>query len=232
MNTYPINEIFRSLQGEGTYSGRAAVFVRFSGCNLKCGMCDTDHESHVEEMSACTIVRKIEDEMGSEYDLIVLTGGEPLLHLDAELYDYLMRYTENVVCVETNGTLEFPKIGKYRCLEDEERLHITWSPKCPKSFRDVRIPRADQIKIVVPGGDVTVNGEKLDVENSWTKERLIEFADWADEDARFMWAEKYLQPTALKDVLYPIGLNYMQEVALSDPRWQVSIQLHKYLGIK
>ena len=73
-----INEIFYSLQGEGFYTGTAAIFIRFSGCNLKCDFCDTLHESG-EFLSDEEILQKISL---FESKHIVLTGGEPSLWID------------------------------------------------------------------------------------------------------------------------------------------------------
>ncbi len=69
-----INQIFYSLQGEGFYTGRAAVFIRFSGCNLKCSFCDTEHEEGTL-MSDEEILEAI-----SAYpsDMVILTGGKHL----------------------------------------------------------------------------------------------------------------------------------------------------------
>ena len=80
-----INEIFYSLQGEGFHTGTPAVFVRFSGCNLKCSFCDTQHEEGVwmsdEEILA---------EVGKYPAMtVILTGGEPSLWIDREFVDCL-----------------------------------------------------------------------------------------------------------------------------------------------
>ncbi len=101
---YRINEIFYSLQGEGRHAGRAAVFIRFSGCNLKCPFCDTDFSTY-KEMTAdeiCDIIREWRD-----CGFVVLTGGEPTLQLDQALMDAL--HNEGfTVAMETNGTRELP----------------------------------------------------------------------------------------------------------------------------
>ena len=80
---YKVNEIFYSLQGEGRWMGRPAVFVRMSGCNLKCPFCDTDFRGY-REMSADDILSKCLEE-GGECRFIVLTGGEPSLQVDEQL---------------------------------------------------------------------------------------------------------------------------------------------------
>ena len=74
-----INEIFHSLQGEGRHTGTPAVFVRFSGCNLHCPFCDTDHAVG-REMSDEEIIAEVRRH---DVPLVVLTGGEPSLQLDA-----------------------------------------------------------------------------------------------------------------------------------------------------
>lgn len=84
---YKVNEIFYSLQGEGRWMGRPAVFVRMSGCNLKCPFCDTDFKGY-KEMSAEDILTACL-EKGGDCRFIVLTGGEPTLQVDAELIQLL-----------------------------------------------------------------------------------------------------------------------------------------------
>ena len=99
-----INEIFYSLQGEGFHVGTPAVFVRFSGCNLKCEFCDTRHEEGVM-MSDEEIVEKV-----CQYPCktIILTGGEPGLWVDEDLVAALHK-AGKYVCIETNGTCVLPQ---------------------------------------------------------------------------------------------------------------------------
>lgn len=135
--SYPINEIFYSLQGEGYWSGRPAVFVRFSGCNLRCPFCDTDF-SHCDRLTAAEIVKRV-----GEYnaDFVVLTGGEPSLFIDKELTDAL-HYAGKYLSVETNGT--------HLLCGDVD--WITLSPKdCFVDNAEVKIKRTDELKLVYDG---------------------------------------------------------------------------------
>ena len=104
MKTYRVNDIFYSLQGEGHNTGRAAVFVRFSGCNLKCSFCDTDFAAF-EELTGPEIVERIKPFGAS---LAVLTGGEPTLQVTAELID-LLHQAGFEVAMESNGTHQPPE---------------------------------------------------------------------------------------------------------------------------
>ena len=92
-----VNEIFYSLQGEGCYSGTPAVFIRLSGCNLRCPFCDTQHESGTE-MSEAEIVEVLKQ---WPTRFVVLTGGEPLLQITEKFLYELRHY---FVAVETNET--------------------------------------------------------------------------------------------------------------------------------
>ena len=132
-----VNEIFYSLQGEGYYSGTPAVFVRLSGCNLRCPFCDTQHESGTV-MSEAEVVEAVKRYPASH---VVVTGGEPSLQLTASLVDKL-HAAGRYVAVETNGTHPLPDNVDW----------ITLSPK--NAFVDgaeVVLPRADEIKVVYDG---------------------------------------------------------------------------------
>ena len=132
-----VNEIFYSLQGEGYYSGTPAVFVRLSGCNLRCPFCDTRHESG-REMSEKEIVEAV-----GQYPArhVVVTGGEPALQLTESLVDAL-HVAGRYVAVETNGTHPLPD-------------NVDWVTLSPKSAfvdgAEVMLTRANEIKVVYDG---------------------------------------------------------------------------------
>ena len=94
-----VNDIFYSLQGEGRNTGRAAIFIRFAGCNLKCPFCDTDFVQY-EEMSDEAILNRIKSYPSH---FVVLTGGEPSLQVDRQLVDLLHKHGYELA-METNGT--------------------------------------------------------------------------------------------------------------------------------
>ncbi len=139
-----VNEIFYSLQGEGHNTGTPAVFVRLSGCNLRCPFCDTAHEAHTE-MS--------EEEIAAEVSrhparLVVVTGGEPSLQLTETLVS-LFHAAGKTVAVETNGTRPLPENVDW----------VTLSPKdtcCPGPASRVRLTRCDELKAVFTGDAPTV----------------------------------------------------------------------------
>ena len=110
MKTYSINEIFYSLQGEGFHAGRAAIFIRFAGCNLRCPFCDTNF-SRGENMTADYILAKCRGLLPAgnpALPLIVLTGGEPTLQVDAELVSALHNCGYKTIAMETNGSGKIP----------------------------------------------------------------------------------------------------------------------------
>ena len=110
-----INEVFSSIQGEGTLIGRRQVFVRFSGCNLNCNYCDTS-KSRDPQFGNLVSADKLFDQVNKlitpDFHSISLTGGEPLLHSDF-IKDFLEEH-EFKSLLETNGSLpkELQKISE------------------------------------------------------------------------------------------------------------------------
>lgn len=130
-----INEIFYSLQGEGFWSGTPIIFIRFSGCNLRCDFCDTEHYSHTE-MSDAEIIDRIKTFPARR---VCLTGGEPSLQIDRFFIDLLHSHGY-IIHIETNGTHAIPD-------------GIDWITVSPKTSR-IALDRADELKIVFTGQDV------------------------------------------------------------------------------
>lgn len=102
-----VNEIFYSLQGEGRHAGTAAVFVRLSGCNLRCPFCDTEFDDY-KEMTPVEILEAVQQESG-ECKFVVITGGEPTIQ-DCKPLISLLRENGYYVGMESNGTRQAPDV--------------------------------------------------------------------------------------------------------------------------
>lgn len=121
MNTQPVEKrrhgaalevhsIFPTIQGEGPFSGRAAIFVRLAGCNLQCPLCDTDYTSTRRLLTAAQVRAEVRSASAQcAANLVVITGGEPFRQELAPLFSLLLD-EGYVVQVETNGTLPPPKL--------------------------------------------------------------------------------------------------------------------------
>ncbi len=99
-----INEIFYSIQGESTYAGFPCVFIRFTGCNLRCKYCDTPYAYEHGEYFSIEEILKQSDRFNSE--LVEITGGEPLLQKETERLGEKLIELNKTVLLETNGTLD------------------------------------------------------------------------------------------------------------------------------
>ncbi len=208
--SYAVKEIFLTLQGEGGQAGRAAVFCRFAGCNLwsgreedrataVCTFCDTDFvgmdgEGGGRFATAETLADAVQAAWtgGSDNRLVVCTGGEPLLQLDAALIGALhARGFE--IALETNGTLPVP-------------AGVDWICVSPKAQAPVVQQSGQELKLVFPQTDVDP----------------ARFEGW--DFARFL-----LQPMDGPDRI--ANTDAAIAYCLKHPRWRLSMQTHKYLGI-
>lgn len=159
-----INEIFYSLQGEGRNAGHAAVFIRFSGCNLHCPFCDTRHQSGTlmsDEMIIAEAKRY-------PTKLVVLTGGEPSLFADGVFISRL--HSEGyTVAIETNGTHPLPLGVDF----------ITISPKfefCDEA--ELALSGCDELKVVYNGKNDMSRYEKIKATY-----RYLQPCDTGDEES-------------------------------------------------
>jgi len=143
-HTLKINEIFPSIQGEGLRQGDPTLFIRLTGCNLKCAFCDTKYAWKTgQEMTVESILKKIKKiHAAFPAEWVCLTGGEPLLQNIGELVQRL-KAEDFKIQVETNATL-------FR------RLGVNWYTISPKPldyfYRPEYIKKAKEIKIVVTIG--------------------------------------------------------------------------------
>ncbi|MEE8336061.1 MAG: 7-carboxy-7-deazaguanine synthase [Candidatus Neomarinimicrobiota bacterium] len=209
--SYAINEVFYSLQGEGYHSGRAAVFCRFSGCNLWsghetdragaiCKFCDTDFVGTQGKgggkfktaLELSNHVLSFWPSDLSEKPFIVCTGGEPLLQLDRELID-AFHNSGMEIALETNGTI-IPPAG------------IDWICVSPKANSALLVNSGDEIKIIYPQ-----NG--------------IDPADYLKLDFSHFFLQPMDSPILKLNTIETV--NYCK----TNQDWKLSLQIHKYLGI-
>ena len=107
---YKVNEIFKSIDGEGVRTGLPVIFIRLHGCNLRCKYCDTRYACEQEEFTLMTreqIVNRCLELGGSR---ITLTGGEPLLDPEINELVLALRYREFEINIETNGSVDISSI--------------------------------------------------------------------------------------------------------------------------
>jgi 7-carboxy-7-deazaguanine synthase len=211
--TYRVKEIYYTLQGEGTHAGRAAVFCRFTSCNLwtghekdreraVCRFCDTDFVGtdgpgggrfeNAGELAAA--VAAVWDGQARQVAqrFVVCTGGEPLLQLDQAAVDAL-HSAGFEVAVETNGTQEAPE-------------GLDWICVSPKAGAQLRLTSGDELKLVYPqDGPSPDEFEGLDFPRL-----LLQPMDGPEREKNTRLAVEY---------------------CLSHPQWRLSLQTHKYLGI-
>jgi 7-carboxy-7-deazaguanine synthase (Cx14CxxC type) len=211
--TYTVKEIFYTLQGEGAQSGRAAVFCRFSGCNLwsgreedrsraVCQFCDTDFVGTGPDggkfKSAGELADAIDrcwegDGRSAEKKYVVCTGGEPLLQLDEKLITELHQRGFEVA-VETNGTKPAP-------------ISLDWICVSPKAGATLVQKSGSELKLVYP------------------QENAL-----PEEFERLDFRHFFLQP--MDGPHTAANTEAAIEYCLRHPKWRLSIQTHKLVGLR
>lgn len=212
--TYTVKEIYFTLQGEGAHTGRAAVFLRFAGCNLwsgrephrndaVCRFCDTDFVgtdgpgggkfATATELAAA-VAAKWPNDAWDRKAYVVCTGGEPLLQLNAAAIDAL-HDAGFEIGVETNGTIAAP-------------AGIDWLCVSPKANADLLQESGDELKLVFPQDEVEAQPEKF---------------------AQLEFAHFFLQPC--DDESRTANTQSAIEYCLQHPQWRLSLQSHKITGI-
>lgn len=209
--SYAVKELFLTLQGEGVNAGARAVFVRFAGCNLwsgreadrasaVCRFCDTDFVGidgtgggRFADSDALADAVAAEWGAGTERRFVVLTGGEPMLQVDAALVAALHARGFRIA-IETNGTLAVEP-------------GIDWVCVSPKAGSRVVQTRGDELKLVWPQP-----GTDLDAIEGWAFDHLL------------------IQP--MDDARGDANVRAAIELAMARPRWRLTLQTHKMLGLR
>ena len=231
--SYRVKAVWKTLQGEGLFAGRPAVFARFVGCNLwsgyeatrerdmqrtgaSCpGWCDTDFTKEGSARYSAAQLAQTMSEVGESIKFCVLTGGEPLLHIDAELIHAL--HTEGFfIAIETNGTIS---LASSCWNESEQKLvppdWIVCSPKLPQDRLELEY--FDELKLVVP--DYLPNA----FTNFVKKQRMNEVQR---QQLPLLWLQAEDGNNLQQNQALAITL------ALNSPAWRVSVQTHKILNVE
>jgi len=140
--TYPIVEIFHSVQGEGFHTGIPHVFIRFGNCNLRCEWCDTDFLKFTD-MEISEIVEKV---LSYDCKRVIFTGGEPTMQ-DLSSIGTILKNHGIHLSIETNGTLMVDSVIDWICVSPKDQLY-------PNSTIKQRI--GDELKVVYCGQDLSM----------------------------------------------------------------------------
>ncbi len=201
-----VNEIFYSIQGESTYSGERCVFVRLTGCNLRCTYCDTEYAFYDgDELSVTAIIEKVKL---YNCNLVEITGGEPLLQ--NEVYILMEKLCDNnfTVLLETSGSISIKEVDK--------RVINILDFKTPSSkmnnknyFQNVELLKtSDEVKFVI--------GSKEDYD--WSKS-IIQKYD-LDKKVKILFSSIFgkIEHNALVKWILEDNLNVKYQ-----------LQIHKYI---
>ena len=194
----PVMEHFYTLQGEGFHQGRAAYFIRLGGCDVGCVWCDVKDSWEADKHPLFEITSLVQAVRQTPAQIVVITGGEPMLHNLDELTSELQQagFQTNV---ETSGSSSLSGHWNWICL----------SPKKFKAPLPEVVAVANELKIIVYN--------KSDFE-------------WAEQYAALVLpaCKLYLQPEWSKATqVTPLIVEYIK----ANPRWELSLQIHKYINV-
>ncbi|WP_286232526.1 7-carboxy-7-deazaguanine synthase QueE [Thalassotalea sediminis] len=221
--TYKINELFETIQGEGSFTGQPSIFLRIQGCPVGCAWCDTKHTWDIEVVDQVTpneMVNKQEESKAwanlSEQDIleifsqqgfnarhVVITGGEPCM-VDLTPLCKLLESKGYSTQIETSGTFE---------IKTTESCWVTVSPKINMKggypVLKSALDRANEIK-----HPVATDAHVMDLKALLSQHNIVD-------------KPIYLQPISQKQRATELAINTCIE-----NNWRLSIQVHKYIGIE
>lgn len=207
MEKYNIADAFYSIQGEGMAVGCAMMFLRFSGCNLRCSFCDTDFSTKYIFDTPTQLLTWLKSRTPKPVKDLCLTGGEPFIQIDTPLIKELMTVFPRIH-IESNGTLPWPD-GLLSSLADSPTgvIYLTVSPKTGSTWNTSLRPIA-----------VKVIDEEQD---------LRQYTQIYGEFPCY-----YLQPVTTDDLVInqQNRLKTAQRV-MDNPRWRLSLQTHRWVGV-
>lgn len=196
--TYPVVETFHSLQGEGYWQGASAFFIRLAGCDVGCPWCDTKESWPQKNHPAIALEDLVGQVIRAQPEIVVITGGEPLMH-DLQPLTAALQGTSQSLNLETSGSHPFSG-------------NFDWVTLSPKPFK---LPHP------------SVYGQVSEIKVVIDRPSDFEFAE-AQSAQVSPQARRYLQP----QWHCPESPQWICDYVRSHPQWRLSLQTHKFLGIR
>ena len=197
-DSLPVMETFYSLQGEGFHQGKAAFFIRLAGCDVGCVWCDVKESWDASKHPHRTIQSLVEEAASHPSPLVIITGGEPLLHQLDSLTNALKAIGKQVH-LETSGSS--PLTGSF-----------DWICVSPKKFK-APLPevllKADELKVIVFNRHDLSWGESFQTQVPVSCLRFFQ-PEWDQ-----------------RNLVTPLIIAYIEQ----NPKWQLTLQIHKYVQI-
>lgn len=195
----PLMEDFDSIQGEGFHQGKPAYFIRLGGCDINCPWCDVKESWDAEIHNLLDINELKENLLLSNAEIVIVTGGEPLMYNLVELTAFIHSLGKKTH-LETAGAHVLTGDWDWICV----------SPKRFKKAKPEILVKANELKVVI------------------SRENDFRFAEknaaMCSEDCML-----YIQPEwDVNEELMPSMINYVKE----HPNWRLTLQIHKYLGVR
>jgi 7-carboxy-7-deazaguanine synthase len=195
----PVMENFYTIQGEGAYTGHASYFIRLAGCDVGCVWCDVKESWNVADHPLVAIDDLITETINVEAPIVIITGGEPLMH-NLDTLTQKLHLQNKRTHIETSGSSPLSGTWDWICI----------SPKKFKNALPEVLAAAHELKVVV-----------------YNKSDLA----WAETFTTQVSAncKLYLQPEWNKsESILPLIISYIQE----NPKWNLSLQVHKWIGVR
>ncbi|WP_294088776.1 7-carboxy-7-deazaguanine synthase QueE [uncultured Actinobacillus sp.] len=200
--TYPIVEIFESLQGEGFNTGMPSIFIRFGKCNLTCSWCDTPYH----QFDSWTLTQILEKVEGYQAKNIIITGGEPTIQHNLTVLLDELKQRGYFLAIETNGLKDIPTQIDYIATSPKRLYAEKYQRRCIPFAHEVRIVADENVMAFCEQIETQINAERY-----------------------------YLSPCEVEgkmnllETITQIGLLNQRK---NKPKWQLSIQTHKIVGIE
>ena len=229
LKVLPVVETFHSVQGEGFWTGVNAFFIRLAGCDVGCPWCDTKHSWPMAHHPTRAVEDLVTEAIAANPFMVVITGGEPLMHdlqgLTNDLHTAQLR-----VHLETSGS--HPLRGQFDW--------ISLSPKRYKPPLEEIYSHADELKVVI--------GEPADL--TWAETAATKVSSQAIKVLQPRWVEKVSSQSLTESPIKApikaqskntqakntqeseVGQRLVFDYVLSHPSWRVGLQTHKFLGVR